>query len=182
MDYQTLNSQNPSFGGGPFPTLPGTPAHLGQPTHSPQQQQHQYADPQARFLQSSPSPFPYGQQFANGQPQAFPNMGAGGLPANGGLMQPGGGLSHSQLQQARGKPRYALCPTPDSLYPIHQMSLWLSLSCLRVARLAVPAPARVVHVANAFLHQSRFTSSSSSSSRRRAPTRRPPFHRAYSRP
>lgn len=104
MDYQTFNSQHPSFGG-PFPTLPGTPAHLGQPTHSPQQQQQQYADPQARFLQSSPSPFPYGQQFANGQPGAFPGMG-GGLPANGGLMQPGGGLSQSQLQQARGKPRY----------------------------------------------------------------------------
>ena len=113
MDYQTFNSQHPSFGG-PFSTLPGTPAHLSQPTHSPQQQQ-QYTDPHGRFLQSTPSPFPYAQQqqYANGQQAGYPGMG-GGVAANGGLMQPGS-LSHNQLHQARGKPTStahpAACPS-----------------------------------------------------------------------
>lgn len=118
MDYQTFNSQQHASFGGAFPTLPGTtptPAHLGQPTPSPQppHAHSQYVDPQARFLQSqaqqSPSPFPYQQHFANnaggvpGQPP-FAGMGQP-LQQNqgpGGLMQPGAGLSQSQLQQARG--------------------------------------------------------------------------------
>ncbi|KAF2271364.1 uncharacterized protein EI97DRAFT_462900 [Westerdykella ornata] len=119
MDYQTFTTQqHPSFGG-PFPTLPGTPAHnhhhagpfVTQPSPSPQQQQqllhhqtpqHQQhqAYPDARFLQSSPSPFQYGQQFPNGTPAAaFTQMG-GGVPPTGGLMQPGG-LPQNQLHQAR---------------------------------------------------------------------------------
>ena len=116
MDYQTFNSPQhlpPSFGG-PFSTSSA-------PSHSPQQAQL-YQDPQARLQQSASAPFPY-QQFANGQPAGFPASmpGAGSQAISGVAMQPGG-LSQSQLHQARGKralpatitalPMLCPCPTP----------------------------------------------------------------------
>lgn len=103
MDYQTFNSQQhlPSSFGGPFSTP--SAAHLAQPTtHSPQHQQL-YADPQGRLQQSTPSPFPYGQQYTpNGQPGGFAPV--GGVAANA-MMQPGLSHNQNQLHHARGKPQ-----------------------------------------------------------------------------
>jgi hypothetical protein len=121
MDYQTFNSPQhmpPAFGGG---LSSSAPTH----SHSPQQQQQLYADPQARLQQSTPS-FPYTQQqqpqqqqqqqpqaqFANStingngqQGGGFPSTMPGpALTSNGGAMMQLGGLSQSQLHQARGKP------------------------------------------------------------------------------
>jgi hypothetical protein len=88
MEYTQAFNGQPSFGG-PFTTVPGsTTAYPPQPSPSPQQQGHY--DPNARFLQSSPSPFYPQQHYANG------NGGMGG-GVNGGLMHP-----QSQLHQ-RGK-------------------------------------------------------------------------------
>lgn len=97
MDYQTFSSPQhlpPAFGG----------FSSSAPTHSPQQQP--YADPQARLQQSNPS-FPYAHaQFANGQPGGFPSSmpSQSQAPTGGGAMMQLGGLSQSQLHQARGKP------------------------------------------------------------------------------
>lgn len=102
MDYQTFNSPQhlpPSFGG-PFSTSSA-------PTHSPQQQL--YADPQVRLQQSNP-PFPYAQ-FTNGQAGGFPASMGGPAATSGAMMQPGG-LSQSQLHQARGKPPPSLPARP----------------------------------------------------------------------
>ena len=99
MDYQTFSSPQhpPAFGGAFSSSAPST--------HSPQQQL--YADPQARLQQSNPS-FPYTHaQFANGQ--------NGGFPQPGGAMMQLGGLSQSQLHQARGKPAGG-CHTPPTTY------------------------------------------------------------------
>jgi len=100
MDYQTFSSPQhpPAFGGGGGGS--GSFSSSAPSTHSPQQQL--YADPQARLQQSNPS-FPYQQaqaqaQFANanGRPGGFPQQ-------QGGAMMQLGGLSQSQLHQARGK-------------------------------------------------------------------------------
>ncbi|KAF1973402.1 hypothetical protein BU23DRAFT_554393 [Bimuria novae-zelandiae CBS 107.79] len=96
MDYQTFNSPQhlpPSFGG-PFSTSSA-------PSHSPQQA-HLYQDPQARLQQSANAPFPY-QQFANGPPPGFPATmpGAPGSQATSGAVMQPGGLSQTQLYQAR---------------------------------------------------------------------------------
>ncbi|KAF2688055.1 hypothetical protein K458DRAFT_415126 [Lentithecium fluviatile CBS 122367] len=97
MDYQTFSSPQhlpPAFGGG-FSSS-AAPTH----THSPQQQL--YADPQARLQQSNPS-FSYAQApFTNGQPGAggFASSLPGAQSASGAMMQLGG-LSQSQLHQAR---------------------------------------------------------------------------------
>ncbi|KAF2195332.1 hypothetical protein K469DRAFT_698908 [Zopfia rhizophila CBS 207.26] len=128
MDYQTFNSQQhhlPSSLGGPFSTsLPGTSvsaAHYAQPTHSPQQQQQVYADPQARFQQSSPSSFPYS---TNGQAGGFPlasSMGGGTVTSsNNAMMQPGN-LSQHQLHSARAAlHQQQQSPSPYSSAPFSQ--------------------------------------------------------------
>ena len=106
MDYQTFSSQH-AFGG---PLSTASAAHLAQPTtHSPQHQQL-YADPHARLQQSTPSPFPYAQQFTpNGQAGAY----VGGVAPAAAVMQPGLSHNQNQLHQARGKPGEAACPPPS---------------------------------------------------------------------
>ncbi|KAJ4303391.1 hypothetical protein N0V90_002284 [Kalmusia sp. IMI 367209] len=119
MDYQTFNSPQhlpPSFGG-PFSTS-SAPSHSPQP--QPQQQQL-YQDPQARLQQSTPS-FPY-QQFANGQPGGFAASmpGPGSQATSGAVMQPGG-LSQSQLHQARAPFAQALASPAHQQFVQHRQS------------------------------------------------------------
>lgn len=114
MDYQTFSSPHPpAFGGGGGV---GGFSSSAPSTHSPQQQL--YADPQARLQQSNPS-FAYAQgQFANGHGGGFPQQ----QQASGAMMQQQqqqqqlGGLSQSQLHQARGKPRPGRSHLPSDAY------------------------------------------------------------------
>ncbi|KAF2659510.1 hypothetical protein K491DRAFT_712543 [Lophiostoma macrostomum CBS 122681] len=125
MDYQTFNNQHPSFGG-QFSTLPGTPAQATHP--SPQQQQYT-TDPHGRFMQSTPSPYPYAQQYTNGQQPGFPSMG-GAVAANGGLMQPSHNLHRAAFQQQQQQQQHQqhhqqqqqhqLSPSPYSTAPFAQ--------------------------------------------------------------
>ena len=110
MDFQS--SQYPSS----FAGFSTSAAHLGQTTtHSPQQNQFFNSDPQARFAQSN-NAFAYGGLPNGGQGASFSNS-----MQSGAMMQPGAGMSQSQLHQARGKSaRDAQCPSPHAMTSCHR--------------------------------------------------------------